>query len=378
MDGVVKYTMKYIQKNLQLNEQEMLENYGNEDMYNQRETDINIYLGWKMLLGNKARIYKSNRSVLNKSTCRKIYNISTDIQGNYKQILLQEASNNGTCLRYEIIKNSAERKIILDENQFCKIDENNELKFYTIAEEHIIEIDKSSIKIKDFNIEDKENKRIHSLKIDRKIYKKYYHGTIIEITKNEYNKGIEKIKNKLNEGIKTYLINKSKKNKINKIYEDIEQIYNLTTNTEDINYDIENIFDINIDNKQKSKIEKINLLKKEIEEIEKTIDNNYIRGVNVKLKLIDDEIKILNKFRDDLSTKYKNINNIDSIINNTENYINNNNDYLNQLFKMKEEIKKEKENIKSIYLMYQKTLHFVISDMGEEILYDKNWFKVIN
>lgn len=251
IDGAIKYIVKYIQKNLQiantLDDQER-----KHDWIEQQKTDINVYLGWKLMLGNGARLHRSSRNKLDKRTSRLIYRVCGDAE-EYKNATLNQATDNATCLRYEINNDTAKRTIIQEEGK--------------------------SDKIKDYNVKDKDNKRFHVLEVKRKIYKRFYQGRVIEIDKSEY------------------------------------------------------------DAKKKSS--------------SKILGDDY----RAQLSTVREQIEQLVKLPEELMI---------------------NNDYtiLSNLFKMESQLKKKIGIIDGLYSIYYKVEQLIITDMGEKILYDKNWYSI--
>jgi hypothetical protein len=251
IDGATKYIVKYIQKNLQiantLDDQER-----KHDWIEQQKTDINVYLGWKLMLSNGARLHRSSRNKLDKRTSRLIYRVCGDAE-EYKNATLKQATDNATCLRHEINNDTAKRTIIQEEGK--------------------------PNKIKDYNVQDKDNKRFHVLEVKRKIYKRCYQGRVIEIDKSEYD-----IKKKYSSKI----LGDDYRDQLSKVREQIEQLVKLP------------------------------------EEI--MMSNDYT--------------------------------------------------ILSNLFKMESQLKKQIGIIDGLYSVYYKVEQLIITDMGEKILYDKNWYSI--
>lgn len=335
IDGATKYIVKYIQKNLQIADT-IDDDEKRYDWFEQQKTDIDVYLGWKTMLGNPAKIHRSSRSALDKKTSKIIYRVCSEADG-YKAEALKQAKEKGTCLRYEINNDTAKRTIILDGNEQ---------------------------KIKDYNVDDKDNKRFHVVEVKRKIYKKHHfiYGRSVEIDKAEHQPKKKKSLERLNEGMKQYLNNQITMSKIEAVAAEIRKIEEIDRDTtlklfED--WDIFDTFDgkspIAENNASKARKEIVAANKKELKRLESLIEENYHQGYNVQLlrvqKYIDAQIKIPE-----------------------EAMINNEFVVLSNLFKLEAELKKKISMIERLYFVYYKVEKLVVSDMAEKILYDKEWF----
>lgn len=335
IDGATKYIVKYIQKNLQiadtLNDEEK-----RPDWFEQQKTDIEVYLGWKMMLGDPAKIHRSSRNALDKKTSKIIYRVCSDAEG-YKSEALKQAKKKGTCLRYEINRDTAKRTVILDGDER---------------------------KIKDYNIDDKENKRFHVLEVKRKIYKKhdFRYGRSVEIDKDIYQPKKKKSLAHLNEGIERYIDNKITMSKIEAVKAEIRKIEETDRETTLKLFEEWDIFDT-FDGKNPivqndetiARKEIVATNKKELKRLESLIEENFHQGYSVELlqvrEYIDAQIKIPE-----------------------EAMINNEFVVLSNLFKLEAELKKKISMIERLYFVYYKVEKLVVSDMGEKILYDKEWF----
>lgn len=186
IDFGVNYIMKYITKTLFVNQKNIVVNgveieQDKEDLVEEqdRRSYIEMYNGWRTILGKHSRIHKSSNSKLGIGNYKRIYHSMSEVD---KEILLKRSKDNNTCLLYEIEKVTYKETLIQDEKEtkFKKFNEEkrlfNECMFSVYVEKEVIRTRK-------LTMEDiKQNKYIHRETLLRTTHKK--HTELVENIKD--------------------------------------------------------------------------------------------------------------------------------------------------------------------------------------------------
>ena len=121
IDFGVNYIMKYLTKTLFINQKNIVVNgvkieENKEDLVEEqdRRTYIEMYNGWRTILGKHSRIHKSSNSKLGIGNYKKIYH---SMSKEDKELLLKRSKDNDTCLLYEIEKETYKETHIKDDEE---------------------------------------------------------------------------------------------------------------------------------------------------------------------------------------------------------------------------------------------------------------------
>ncbi|MBW6488446.1 hypothetical protein [Sulfurimonas sp.] len=198
IDFGVNYIMKYITKTLFVNQKNIVVNgveieQDKEDIVEEqdRKNYIEMYNGWRTVLGKHSRIHKSSNSKIGIGNYKKIYHSMSEED---KKILLKRSKDNNTCLLYEIEKVTYKETHIKDEDKIKIKTFNEEIKtkcmFQVYIEKEVVRKEKEIIDNRKFykyidkdkykNMFKKDIERRNKFKIDKELTLNKLHKDLID------------------------------------------------------------------------------------------------------------------------------------------------------------------------------------------------------